>query len=287
MIIKDFNLRFKSVGPVMNLYCIGDLHMGSPAFREEALDNLSDIVRADPLAYFVCPGDVTDDDRPSTRIMRRQMFNDRIEAFEQEDIEHMHWLDNQIIPKLHKLIRPDRCLGILDGDHYRKFATGLTSVQYMCAKSKMPYLGEGQALLRLAFTQGTHGHRTRMVKIHVHHGKGGGVTEQADIRELQGIQHQWPGVRLFIRGHSHKPKVIPFSWYEDTHNIPPRVQTQEGLMVNCGSFRQGIIMSEVDYAERRVYPPTSTRCPVIHFVAHRHATDAFQISLSDSMTAPL
>ncbi len=286
MIIKDFRISVRGAGPAMNLYCIGDLHIGSPAFLGSAFDHVCDIVKSDPLAYFICPGDLTDEDRPSTRLLRHQMFNDRQEAFEQEDLQHLHWLDTKVLPKLLRLIKPERCLGLLDGDHYRKYATGLTSVQYMCAKHKIPYLGGGQALLRLTFCDSTR--HSRLIKVHVHHGKGGGVTEQSDIRELQSVQHQWPGVRLFIRGHSHKPKVFPFSWYEDYGTNPPIVHTQEGLLVNCGSFRQGIIMGQTDYAEKKVYSPTSRRCPVVHFTVTRKSfPKVFEVELSNSMTVPL
>ena len=50
-------------------------------------------------------------------------------------------MDSFVIPKLNKIVKPARTLGILDGDHYRIYNNGLTSVQYVCAKNKVPYLG--------------------------------------------------------------------------------------------------------------------------------------------------
>ena len=288
MIIKDYDLGVAHTGPIMNLYCIGDIHFGSPAFLDRSFDALSDIVKRDKYAYFICPGDVSDDDRPTTRILRRAMFNDRMDAMEQEDIQHLNWLDNVLIPKLNTLIKPSRCLGLLDGDHFRCYSSGLTSVQYICAKNKVPYLGMGQALLRLNFKYGSSGVNT--IKIHVHHGKGHGVTEASDIQELQKISHQWPGVNAFIRGHSHKPKFIPFSYFVDSHERPPQVKTKEGFLINAGSFRQGVIAGrKPDYAEMNMYPPTSTRCPVLHFTGRKTAASnsTFFIDLSASLTVQL
>ena len=281
----DFQVN--TTGPIMNLYMIGDLHMGSPAFLEKSFDMLSDIVKRDKYAYFICPGDVHDDDRPTTRLLRRQMFNDRQEALEQEDIQHLSWLDNHIIPKLNRLIIPARCLGILDGDHYRIYNNGLTSVQYICAKNKVPYLGSGQALIRLNFKYKNGGIST--IKIHLHHGKGNGITEANDIQELQKISHQWPGVNVFVRGHSHKPKFIPFSYYCDTAGRPPEVRTKEGFLFNAGSFRGGVIMGKTDYAERNVYPPTSTRCPILHLTGSKVTANncSFVVDMSASLTVPL
>jgi predicted phosphodiesterase len=287
MLIKDFDFGVNKTGPMMNLYCIGDLHIGSPAFLERSFDALSDIVRKDKYAYFICPGDLTDDDRPTTRLLRRAMFNDRQEALEQEDIQHLTWMDNFVIPRLNKLMKPSRTLGFLDGDHYRVYANGLTSVQYICAKNKIPYLGSGQALLRLNFKYKTAGSAT--VKIHIHHGKGSGVTEASDINELQKVSNQWRAVDVFIRGHSHKPKFIPFQRYYDTKERPPEVRVREGFLINAGSFRQGVIMGKVDYAEREVYPPTSTRCPILHMIGSKPTTNncSFMVDLSASLTVQL
>lgn len=288
MIVKDYDFAVSKAGPLINLYCIGDLHIGSPAFLEKSFDTLCDIVKKDKLAYFICPGDVTDDDRPTTRILRRQMFNDRPEAMDQEDKQHLMWLDTYVIPKLKKMIRPERALGFLDGDHYRIYGNGLTSVQYICAMTKMPYLGDGQALLRLNFKYGSCSGNT--VKIHIHHGKGGGITEASDVQELQKVSNQWRnGVSLFVRGHSHKPKVIPFAWNYDTYENPPAVRTKEGFLVNAGSFRHGLIMGKTDYAEQKVYPPTSTRCPIIHFIGTktREKNSSFSVELAQSLTVPL
>ena len=287
MLIKDFDFGVDKTGPMMNLYCIGDLHIGSPAFLERSFDALADIVRKDKYAYFICPGDLTDDDRPTTRLLRRAMFNDRQEALEQEDIQHLTWVDNFVIPKLNKLMKPSRTLGFLDGDHYRVYANGLTSVQYICAKNKIPYLGSGQALLRLNFKYKSAGSNT--IKIHIHHGKGSGVTEASDINELLKVSNQWRAVDVFIRGHSHKPKFIPFQRYFDTKERPPEVRVKEGFLVNAGSFRQGVIMGKVDYAEREVYPPTSTRCPILHMTGTKPTANncSFMVDIAASLTTQL
>lgn len=283
MIIRDSRYTIDRVGNIMNLYCIGDIHIGSAAFLEKSFDKICEIAGKDKNAYFILTGDVTDDDRPSTRIMRRAMFNDRPEALKQEDIQHLTWLDTYVVPKLQKLLRKDRCLGILDGDHYRVYSNGMTSVQYICAKYKYPYLGQGQAILRLNFRHASGSIAT--IKIHAHHGKGGGITEAADIRELQNLSHQYEGMHLFIRGHSHKPKFIPFTRYVDTSEHPPQLRTREGFLVNAGSFRQGVILDDVDYAEMKLYPPTSTRCPIVMFNAYKRNT--LNVDMSAVLTEPL
>lgn len=284
MIIKDYNWILNKTGLFMNLYCIGDVHIGSRSFLESAFGKITEIARKDKYAYFIFSGDVTDDDRPSTRILRKAMFNDRPEAFSQEDKQHLSWMDHYVIPKIKKLIRTsERCLGILDGDHYRIYSNGMTSVQYICAKLKVPYLGQGQALLRLriSYKGATH----RVIRIHAHHGKGSGVTEAADIRELLNISRQWDRVNIFVRGHSHKPKVIPDNRYTDYETTPATIGTISRLLVNSGSFRGGMSLHATDYPERRNYPPTSTRCPIISFIGVKENT--FKIITKPFMTEEL
>ena len=283
MIIKDYDFHVDKSGNLMNLYCVGDIHMGSEAFLERSFDRLCDIAKKDKNAYFIFTGDITDDDRPSTRLMRRSMFNDRPEALKQEDLQHLAWMDSYVMPRLNKLIRKDRCLGLLDGDHYRQYATGMTSVQYLCTRHKLPYLGSGQAILRLHFAY--RGSSVSTVKIHAHHGKGSGVTEEADIRELQRISHQYEGMHLYVRGHSHKPKFVPFTRYVDSMERPPQIKVREGFLVNAGSFRQGVIMNDVDYAEMNLYAPTSTRCPIIMFNGYK--PNNYRVELSAVLTEPL
>ena len=287
MIVKDFDFSVDKTGPLMNLYCVGDIHFGSPAFMERSFDALADICRRDKYAYFICPGDITDADRPTTRLLRRAMFNDRMEAMEQEDIQYLDWIDRYVMPRLNKVIKPAKCLGFMDGDHFRVMASGLSSVQYICAKNKIPYLGMGQALLRLNFKYKTSGVST--IKMHLHHGKGSGVTEASDINELQKVSYQWRAVDVFIRGHSHKPKFIPFSRYYDTHERPPEVRVKEGFLINAGSFRTGILMNKVDYAEREVYPPTSTRCPILHLTGRKTvaSNSSFYVEMAASLTPQL
>ena len=253
---------------------------------EKSFDALSDICKRDKHAYFIQVGDINEDDRPTTRLLRRAMFNDRQEALAQEDIQHLSWMDSFVIPKLNRLIKPARCLGILSGDHYRVYANGLNSAQYICAKNKIPYLGEGQALLRLNFMYKT---TTSTIKIHIHHGKGGGTTEAGDLSELQKISQQWTNVHVFIRGHSHKPKFVPFSRYYDTQGKPPTVKIKEGFLINAGAFRGGMIMGAVDYAEKAVYAPTSTRCPILHMFGRKDAANnsSYHVDLSASLTVPL
>ena len=273
MVLKDYRIDVK-VTPRINLYCIGDLHIGSPVFLQNAFDKLADIVRKDKYAYFIQVGDLTEDDRPTTRVLRRAMFNDREEAMVQEDLQHISWMDSFVVPKLLKVIKPARCFGMLEGDHYRVYANGLSSVQYVCAKTKIPYLGQGQALIRLHMLDGK---KENILRIHTHHGKGGGVTEAGDLRELQAVQHQWRNVSVFLRGHSHKPKFVPFTWWYDTID---KVLTQEGYLINAGAFRGGMLMGKVDYAESAVYSPTSTCCPILHI-------DTSPITLSASLTPAL
>jgi hypothetical protein len=243
----------------INLYLLSDIHFGSSAFLKDEWERVSDIIKHDPDAYTLFLGDLTDDDRPSTRSMRKHMFSDRVEAFQQEDKQHLDWLDRKIIPQLKPIIRPDRCFGVLDGDHFREYSNGITSVQYVCTMLKIPYLGLGQARINLQFC--TKDMVYYSFRIHAQHGLAGTGRPGSGVNKLEDVANQWEGMDAFVRGHNHKGFIYPISkYYEDRHGA---LKKRDIWLINTPSFRTGLIDGLADYAEMKGYGATATKFPVL------------------------
>jgi len=266
MINKTYDFQVNHCGKLINLYIIGDIHYGSEAFFREKWDSLAEIIKKDRNAHTIVLGDLTDEDRPSTRMRRKTMFSDRQEAFQQEDLEHMNYLDRTVIPELLKVINPKKCFGIFDGDHYRQYSTGLTSTQYVCAKIKAPYLADGEADIDLNFIYGKSQGRT--ISINARHGKGASKTPALNLRRVEDISKSYEGFDLFLRGHCHQPGIISGERYvRDKH--AHITKTRSILLVNTCSFRKGRVEGRTDYAEQAEYPPTSYYLPIIKFVGNK------------------
>lgn len=258
MIPKKFVFPRKA-GIKINLYILSDIHFGSKAFMPDEWERISGVIKSDPHAYTMLLGDLTDDDRPSTRAMRRTMFMDRKEAFQQEDKQHLDWIDRKIVPQLKEIIRPERCFGMLDGDHYRQYANGLTSVQYACSVLKVPYLGAGQARINIQFSKPDSCHNN--FRIHAQHGIGGTGRPGNGVNKLEDVANQWEGMDCFVRGHNHRGFIYPIcKYYEDKKGF---LKKRDIWLINTPSFRSGLIDGETDYAEAKCYGATPNKFPVL------------------------
>lgn len=258
MIPKKF-LFPRKAGIKINLYILSDIHFGSRAFLWDEWRRVKDIIKNDPDAYTIVLGDLTDDDRPSTRSMRRQMYSDRIEAFQEEDSQHRNHMDDIIIPEIKPILKPGRCLGILDGDHFREYSNRITSVQYACMALKIPYLGDGQARINLQFC--AKDEVCYSFRIHAQHGVAGTGRPGNGVNKLEDVANQWEGMDAFMRGHNHKGFIYPISkYYEDRQG---ELKKRDIWLINTPAFRTGIMDGCTDYAEQKVYGATPTKFPIL------------------------
>jgi len=268
MRILDNYFTTRQTGRLMNIYIMPDCHFGSPAFLEKEFNRLAEIIENDPFAYLIFQGDLIDSNRPSTRELKRLAFNSRKEEQIQEDDRNDFWIENKIIPKLKRIIKKGRCGGMLDGDHYMEMENGISTTQAVCVKLGIPYLGNGQAILRFHF-KWRNTHQTDMVTMHIEHGIGGAGRIGSGVNKLEDMANIWEGIDVFARGHSHKGFIVPISKYF----IPKKmveIRQRDIWLVNTPSFRTGLILNKTDYAEQRNYSATAHKFPVIHLTATRH-----------------
>lgn len=262
-------VQIKHTGEVLHLYVLSDLHIGSPAFLPEKLKIATEIITKDKLACTLFLGDIIDADRPTTRLMRKQMFIDRPEAREDEDAGIYNFLDTQIIPLLRPLTK--NCIGFLEGDHYREFLGGLTSTQYICSQLKVDYLGQGEAHIDICFrfyktSKGIS--NSHVISINARHGRGFASSLAGNVGKLEKIMLAEENFDIYLRGHSHTPSANPFAKYiRDKHTH--RTVQRQGLLFNTASFRAGKIQGKVDYAERQEYKATAYYLNMIKFLAKK------------------
>ena len=276
MRIKDYFYHVTKLGPISNVYVIPDCHFGSPAF----------LIEKDPLAKVLFQGDVLDSNRPSTREIKKMAYHDRPEEYEQEDRRNEVWIEQEILPRLRRIIKsPDRCLGMMDGDHYLMMANGLTSTQYICSKLKVPYLGDGQAILKFhyVYSKNSNGARANII-IHAQHGIGGGGRSGTGVNKLEDTANAWDGVDIFVRGHSHKGFIFPISKYYVPH-LRDEIMQRDIWLVNTPSFRTGFVKGTTDYAEKRNYAATAHKFPVIHLSCDKSRTNklSFRINITGEL----
>jgi len=235
---------------VFRIRQISDTHQDAEFFRADLLREFIKEQSRDKNSVWIHTGDLPDADRPSTRMMKRLMYADRTEAFEQEDKKNIAWLERSIIPAYQKIT--ESCLGILDGDHYLVFANGTTSGQYISKRLRVPYLGERSAFVNLSFMSQSMTGGLQYV-IHARHGKGSAPTGGGDMNALvrQEVGYQ---ADLHLGGHSHKENCHPVR--VDYVNSAGAIRSKIAWYMRGGSFLDGFPQSpKKTYAYRKEYSP--------------------------------
>jgi hypothetical protein len=185
--------------------------------------------------------------------MKKLMYADRTEAFQQEDKRTLDWLDRSVIPAYSKIA--DSCLGILDGDHYYVCSNGMTSGEYIAKRLKVPYLGERSAWINIVFVMGTANNEKDNLSyaIHIRHGKGGNSTEGGDVNSLIKQETKF-FADLHLGAHTHKNNCHTerVEYITNKGHIKDKIVTY----MRGGSFLDGFPANgHKTYAYRKEYSP--------------------------------
>lgn len=242
-----------------------DVHDGHEGFHSRLFDKFIRIQERDPNSYCIGTGDLIDADRPSLRDRKAIMYAEaeRKDALSHEDVKDQDWLDKYVIPK-YKRLAP-RCLGLLDGDHYKIFRNGTTSTQYICQRAKIPYLGERMAFVGLVFAAKTNS-MCRYV-ILARHGTGGGGSNGADLARLERQNYGFLA-DLYLGGHTHRQNCTPQILLYPNKTFD-RVNSKVVWHVRGGSFLRGFMPNMQTYAERSEYGPLVTGWVEVHIALSR------------------
>lgn len=189
--VHDHTVAAKLNEP-LDIHFIADAQLGHSACEPALLEQRVQEILAKPNTAWGFLGDLTDDDRPTTRIRKRQTFADRGEVLSSSARDHLAWIDKEVLPKLAPLTaRP--CVGVLAGHHWAQISESYNSVQYICAaltklkRHPVPYIGQMSAWLRMQFDVevGKKARKTVQRFIHVQHGVGGSQVAGGALRRLE------------------------------------------------------------------------------------------------------
>jgi len=250
----------------MNIHGFSDLQIGSESTSIRAIKQRVEEIIDDPIdSGTIILGDIVDEDRPSTRSMRKAAFSDRVEVISRDAENHMEWIDRHVIPELLPLQKTKfGIMAVLAGHHYTQITPYLNSAQYICnrlkelTKREAPYLGVMSSFMDLRFR--SNGKSIRSVG-HIQHGEGGGQTKGSTIARLdrtsQGFYADW-----YVRAHDCQlvctktdqlfPKMIK-------SGSEPDIMSRTVTYLNLGSATQGYQPSKKDpsYVENGMMRPTT------------------------------
>lgn len=188
-------------------------------------------VRSDPSARVILMGDMLDQDRTHRRKYRRGYVDDENSVHSHDDRHN-----RKDVEDLAQLLAPIRAqvFGVLQGNHYYQYASGVTSDQYLCELLDVPYCGP-VGVFRIAMR--VSGGSSRNLKIWSHHSGGstGGRTLGGSVNALLRQENSW-NADIYLIGHDHRR----ICWRESVLDISdrgtPAVYERTRVFGRAGAF---------------------------------------------------
>src|SRR5581483_9922818 len=145
------------------------------------------------------------------------------------------------------------------------YADGTNSTQYLCQLLGVPYLGDGEALIRVHLKINT---VCLSFDLYATHGQGTGGAVGSNILKLQRMLGHMD-VDVILRGHSCDKFICQEPQYYLSHANPPRLRQRNRIIANCGSFSDGRAEGETTYVEKANLTPKAVGYVQIHINVRR------------------
>ena len=248
--IHAIRIVFGRYNKPIHIYPFGDIHWNSESCDKKKFLAWCAVVKQDPLAFFVGMGDYLD----SLSFNERKCFiASALHDSSFERIEKAFREDTEDFIKQIKFMR-GKCIGIIGGNHYYKFASGITTDEMVCQALNCKFLGVNAiVVLRLWHDI----HHTHQIKIVLHHGRGGGRTCGSSINKLQEMLSSYDGVDIVLQGHDHNRNVdyVNRLGITEARNGKPKLYEKKILLARTGSFLRGYEPGKTSYVVGKALPP--------------------------------
>lgn len=247
-----------------NLMPFGDLQAGSAVFMKDKWDEyVADVIKT-PNVITIGMGDYTDNFRPTIQ-GRLYAALGRDDSAKTIDQMHQKQIREDVYPMLKPVVANSACLGLLGGHHDLTYSDGTTSTQYLCRLLGVPYLGDGEALIRVHLKIST---VCLSFDLYATHGQGTGGAVGSNISKLQRMLAHMD-VDVVLRGHSCDKFIFQEPQYYLSHSNPPRLRQRNRIIANTGSFSDGRTEGETTYVEKGNLIPKAVGYVQIHINVKR------------------
>lgn len=259
-----------------NLMPFGDLQAGSPVFLKDKWTEYVDDVKRSKNVITIGMGDYTDNFRPTIQ-GRLHAAIGRDDAGKTIDQMHRKQIRDDVYPLLRPVIANSACIGLLGGHHDLTYSDGTNSTQYLCQLLGVPYLGDGEAMVRVHLKIDT---TILSFDLYATHGQGNGNAVGSPIAKLQRMLAHMD-VDIALRGHSCDRFIFQEPQYYLSKANPPRLRCRNRLIANTGSFSDGRSEGETTYVEKANLNPKAVGYVQIHINVRRDEKDTKYLVMGD------
>lgn len=225
----------------LRLVLFGDIHRDSPNHAHHAWQEFLDYARSLKNAVFLGMGDYIDSASTSERItLQRGLHESTTRHLEDVADGNVEILSEELG------FMAGRLIGLLNGNHYFQYISGMNSDQKLCDKLGCRFLGVS-SFIRVGVSAG--GNTVLPLDIWAHHGKGGGRLLGGSINSVDQMREH-AEADLYCMGHDHKRAVVP-AIPRLRLRMPkrgePTVNSRQQWLARTGSFLASYEPGEVNY----------------------------------------
>lgn len=229
--LHTHEIKLTKLNDPLRIVFFGDVHRDSPNHARDHWRRFLDYARGLRNAVFFGMGDYLD----ATSSSEREILSgpgSRLHETTKADLAEL--TEKKIETFAHELeFMRGRLIGLLNGNHYFDFQSGINSDQKLCEKLGCKFLGVS-SFVRLAID--THGSHSAF-DIWAHHGAGGSRLIGGSINRVDQMREH-AEADCYVMGHDHRRAAVPANPRMCLKNSNGKLSLQERQqwLVRSGSF---------------------------------------------------
>jgi predicted phosphodiesterase len=259
MRIIEREINVKDRNGTIEIYPIGDTHVGARNCAESLLKKTKKEIADNPNAYWIGGGDYLESIKPSDlkrfdmTILPDWMFEGSADTIR----GRLKDILSQQADRFCNIFEPlkQRCIGLVEGNHEYSIMKyhNQDIMSALCDRLDTEYLTD-EAVVRLKFK---HRSLTRIVFLYIQHGHGGGRSDGAEPNHLGRLVKEWECADIVLRGHSHTCFVMPpkpVLYIPTSGRLPNELQCKYRHAANWGTYKLSHAVGHSTYESRAAYP---------------------------------
>lgn len=248
--IHKYVIEFEKYNEPIYLFPFGDVHRSAPNCDVERWLEFLDWAKHKKRAYFLGMGDLDDFASGSERLILgdKRLHDSTLTTLDGLYETHTIRFYNEI------KFMGDKLIGLIEGNHYGEFQSGITTTQYLAQKMKAKYLGVS-AFIRLIFKCKSRSNSSA-IDIWAHHGKGGSRKVGGSLNRVEDMLLA-ANADIYLMGHDHRKSCsyVPTMELKQSGKIV-RLHQKKKLIGRTGSFLKGYIAGKKSYVADMALNPT-------------------------------
>ena len=250
--IHRFDIWYDNFNEPIYLFPFGDIHRSSLNCDEERWLEFLDWAKHKKRAYFLGMGDYDDFMSTSERAVIKggKLHDSSLDTIDGLYETHTIRFYNEI-----KFMQ-DKLIGLIEGNHYGEFQSGITTTQYLAQKMKCKYLGVS-SFVRLTFRKKDGHQANNNIDIWAHHGKGGARKVGGSLNRVEDMLMA-ANADIYLMGHDHKKSCsyVPTMELSKGGHKSLLLHQKKKLIARTGSFLKGYVPEKKSYVADMALNPT-------------------------------